>query len=443
MRLIKEAQMTCAAGVLGSPECNPSVALVAVALDTNVAVCTGALIEENLVLTAASCLPHELREEGANCKGRIQFAFAADSTRSPVSVGCDRVIEISQKPSAQTRVSPDSVVIRLEKSPKRPILVVQEQGGLSDGEKATSFRIFRETNGGSGFLGAKIEKITCQAKTGSVALLTYQGPGSPNALVSDCTFHKDQRGAPLLGKTGNLQAILGSEMPTLDAMGAFGTLLVSGKTLKPLIYATQVGCAPLSSISLRRPGPGCDAVENYKSSDELVKTAFNRMDQAAQDRSRLDIVKEWSKKHLPHLQDAIRWQPRLLPANLIKISQSGSPSLQDNVFFPFPQCFEDATNWRKDRRFRTFLDLFMKSRYTEGPFDLPRWVFRLRLDEYLRPAPEIVGAIGTVEAKLHFSPVGAKRKGGSPVTMEAAGSSGEMSVIAEEQVTVCPSATSP
>lgn len=436
-KLIGKAQLICASGTLGF-ECHPAVAMMAVALPQVVQVYTAVLVADNLVLTAASSLPQELRRNGQVCRDRIQFAFASESPKTALSVGCDRIIEVSDPWDRQTRVGVDTALIRLSSPVKRQPVALNDQGGLSDGDLASSFRIVQEGAASNQSLKAQLERMTCTARTGSVALISFQSSQSPNAMVSDCKFHKTQAGAPLFSSSGVLQAILQSEMTQAEAQGAFGTLLVSGKAPRAMIYASQMGCAALSSITPRRLSATCTQVEPYRPSDEQVKVAFNRMDQASQERARLDVVQFWSK-NLPNLEQVFRWRPRLLPADVLRVAQTGGSigSVQDNVYFPYPECFQDENLWKRKGRFRTFMDIFMKTTYSEGPFDLPRWIFRLRLDEYLRPMPEILGAIGNVQAKIEFSPSRAKRSGSSDVTMKVVLANGSEVTVATESVSTC------
>ncbi|MBA2404873.1 MAG: trypsin-like serine protease, partial [Bdellovibrionales bacterium] len=90
--------------------------------------CTGFLTEDDVVVTASSCLPDTLRFKEVSCKDEV-FFFFAESNEKPTRINCDKVLEASRLEVKEPFLwRSDIVYLKLEKSVKRRTLSASRSG---------------------------------------------------------------------------------------------------------------------------------------------------------------------------------------------------------------------------------------------------------------------------------------------------------------------------
>jgi len=192
-------------------ECDPAVALIAVATDEGLERCSGVLIARDRVLTNDHCVNKSLsligwgtRNRGLPCKGSVFVHFAGDDEREPQHVGC---AEIEFRSGESGINSQDYSVIRLDRAieDRKPLAVSKR--GFRNGERSRILRVQMNQGGDSGYGGTQ-SFLECQASLATYLYPLMNSSDSPVMTFGDCNIQPGNSGAPILNSDGEISGIV-------------------------------------------------------------------------------------------------------------------------------------------------------------------------------------------------------------------------------------------
>jgi V8-like Glu-specific endopeptidase len=192
-------------------ECDPSVALVAVATEEGLERCSGVLVSEDRVLTNDHCVNKSLsligwgtRQQRLPCKGSVFVHFSGDEQRSARHAGC---FEIEFRSGESGINSLDYAVIKLDHpiTDRKPHRVSKR--GFKDHETARILRVQMDQGGEAGFGGTQ-NFLTCSASHATFLYPLLNSTDAPLMTFGDCNIQAGNSGAPILNEDGELGGIV-------------------------------------------------------------------------------------------------------------------------------------------------------------------------------------------------------------------------------------------
>ncbi|MDG0818088.1 trypsin-like peptidase domain-containing protein [Bdellovibrio svalbardensis] len=349
--------------------------IVGVASDGK-SVCTGVLVQEDLIATNLHCIPEDLRKEEVSCKGRIMISFPATKSLAAEDIECAKVKWLSP-PLKDSPLTPDYAFLRLEKKTSR-MKVPISTSGFSDGEQITLFKIDPQSDG-SGLL----RKSTCTTIQKSLANPLFLNNKSPVISLVPCSVVKGNSGSPLFSADLEVKGLLNS-------MGSATDVNLKKAPFSQVGYGSNFACLNIAGLAMAADiSPDCrhtitpeevkeaSAELISKSIDPLMK-AFNK-DVATQlqtlhEQSR--FVLRWSVDQKDHAFDGLQ-------AKVTEISYK-------------PECvnFKKAKLRNKAGK--------LKSEIVTYKLELLEWALELNLDDSGRPQAKLISK--KINPALIFSP---------------------------------------
>jgi hypothetical protein len=89
--------------------------------------CVATLIREDRILTAAHCLPREIRRAGASCAGIVSFAFSGGTQGDVERIECGQVV-LAEMAGKKDSLTPDYAVLQPVQPLRRVPLAVSPEG---------------------------------------------------------------------------------------------------------------------------------------------------------------------------------------------------------------------------------------------------------------------------------------------------------------------------
>ncbi len=192
-------------------ECEPAVALIAVATDQGLERCTGVLISEDRVLTNDHCVDKSLslmgwssRLKSLPCKGSVFVHFSGDGERPSRHAGC---FEIEYRSGESGISSQDYAILKLDHpiTDRKPLKVSKR--GFSDQEKVRILRVQMD-QGISGVYGGIQNFLQCRASHATFLYPMLNSSDTPLMTFGDCNIQPGNSGAAILNEEGEVAGIV-------------------------------------------------------------------------------------------------------------------------------------------------------------------------------------------------------------------------------------------
>ncbi len=204
-RYVQRQQLTCPTG----SECPASLALLMFydESDNKVHHCTGFLIDNEILVTAAQCLPQKLQQKDnlapVNCENRIYALFAADDFSDSTLVGCDQILRASNLNNQENPalIKNSLALIKLNQKIFRR-LAIAAQGIATASDRFnlwTTKSIDRDYH--------EINRQTCAQVYGSYAHPLVINERTPNLLLAGCMVDDQMRGGMYADNLGRAYAV--------------------------------------------------------------------------------------------------------------------------------------------------------------------------------------------------------------------------------------------
>lgn len=304
----------------GENACPSSIAKIVSIIPGGDKHCTGFLINNKTLLTAASCIPEELRKEvGADCSNRVFILFPETNGYPATRVPCGSIGYSSELDDSHPAFIKENYArINLAIPVDRQGLVISNEGiARVKDKKFISWRVSTE----SGETGNQsiIKKYDCDVIEETYGNPMAKGKFYPNPTIGNCTYYNEfgvrteedklyrgNLGAPILNSAGRVVGIIGEDLMSAEEykkLADDGFIHLKYQTqkfedLKIMKFATNLAC--VSEFSETSRPTECNTTFNQEQFDqkreELLKTEIaDRMEEAEnyiRENNRLDNGKK-------------------------------------------------------------------------------------------------------------------------------------------------------
>lgn len=361
-------------------KCPESLAQVFVMDKDEVKTCSGILIEDNKVLTSASCLDRELKVPYISCSENVFTVFARNGAAKQTYTGCKRITvvdnNIERNPELWER---DIAILELDRVVPRKAISINDKG-LSDGQLLTTWGIRKTAK-----YKSRIEKTQCQ-----VLLNTYLNPysthsDSPMAVVTGCDLKKGVVGAPMLvGES--LYAIYSKEMSEFRYRYFQRSNLVIGD-LKQYFHVTNASCVYKD----------CMLITSTEDTDILRAKMLANKEIHTSNIVRLKREANINNKYFMHTLD-------FLPTETGFQAHLGRPL-----------CVLNSNNWIGE-----FTTRWRRNIYVKGfvSYSIPNMVLQTKLNSDLKAVSHL-NVDGQKKFNIEFNPYGAHVQANTYVKIDA------------------------
>ncbi len=246
----KNAQLSCEGG-----RCHPSVGLLTIVnKETNgwgVGQCTASLVSSDVVVTNGHCIPMDLKESGASCRGRLWLTFGSESGLDK-QIGCS---EILYRHKDSTLDGSDYAYFRLDRRSNRPTLR-QSREGFEHNKNYFLHKInpVRSFDGVAGHM----EKVSCLSLYNTAIFEQPLNRQSHSSFLVDCLVVPGNSGAPILAEDGSIRGVIYAFIKPEKVqlmLNRNGSLLPSSKEMSPLNVGSNFACLKLPENLAGQPLP--------------------------------------------------------------------------------------------------------------------------------------------------------------------------------------------
>jgi hypothetical protein len=287
--------------------------------------CTGFLTEEDVVVTASSCLPERLRMKESPCEREL-FFFFAETNRKPLRVGCKKILEVAQLDTKEPFLwRSDVAYIQLKKEDfpnnDRRKTVTANRGGMNDMDKFYIWSVDQIDQ----YQGIIRKSEDCQAIHNSYfnPIATHQD--SPVMMLAGCDFGFGNGGAPVMDYRGKVRGILSRPVDKAE-IDEVVSMRILEKPLKELVHVSNYACAPMY--------PEQDILNENECNKKLD---INIYDAGQQDMINESILFKSSIQKIEHnLNEANRY---LKMAVELKADEDAYEVIIN------PKCFKNVSKW--------------------------------------------------------------------------------------------------
>lgn len=153
--------------------------------------CTGTLLENGILTTAAHCVPSDLKDNDS-CEGRMFFKIYQQDGKV-ADVGCDKIIEISEISEDNMDYPSDYAFIKVKETEQN--IETDYQFGKSS---FPNNKLFDVTTISHDKFDSKISNHQCLTVMGNYIYPLYVNENNPRVLLADCRFEPGVSGSPII-----------------------------------------------------------------------------------------------------------------------------------------------------------------------------------------------------------------------------------------------------
>lgn len=289
--------------------------------------CSGALVAEDLVLTARSCLPEALRRRNGDCVGQIymhfpRLALGKVSSETAICVNVEAVSALAVSASgASAEIGPDLALLRIAHKTSRAPLKISRQG-IANGEAIRVF-MFSALAVGSGQSQAA-RRLDCRAAQDSYVLPSFDEEKRAVFTLGSCAVPADIRGAVALDAQGALSGLIGGrftpEMLGMLYVALRGNAQIQGSNgrMHTLAWGSNLACfdagdvaphilsSPVSPSCAISPGAAKQTLEAPKEVRDAIAREFEQWKRGPSAGGR-----DFTLKGMPSSEHPVAWSPEL------------------------------------------------------------------------------------------------------------------------------------
>lgn len=371
-RFIKNQKLICE-DILFCPD---NIAKIVIVADDKIRYCTGTLIDENKLVTSASCLPRSFQIPKIDCSANVFAVFPKTIFTNEEKVACDKIEYVDENLFSEPALwRNDIAVISLKENVVRDIAKVSNEGIL-DNEKLVAWKVDYTSD----YLGV-IRKSECKTLFNSYLNPFTTSSSSPMFVGANCDFNEGNIGAPVF-RDDELVGVYASEMSSRIYNYLENSGVLDGK-IGRFFHLSNLSCTKYNNSRFSfDASEGCNIEINTKKLDTLRARILKGKSIHSASMGRIETEVEKASKYFI-------WDYKFLAnrrANTFEIHPVR------------PKCIYKAKDWigefRRWRSIRTYAKLTL---------NFPHYIFKTKLNEDLR-AKSVVEELGTKSFDFEFNP---------------------------------------
>lgn len=358
--------------------CPDNVAKIVVTLNNEINYCTGTLIEEDKLLTSASCLPRPLKIPRLSCSENIIAVFPKTVSSDAEIVACDRVEYVDENLFTEPALwQNDLVILKLGKKLNRSLAKISNDG-VSLGEKLKGWTVSFKNE-----FEATLNKVTC-----NVQLNTFLNPFSVKkhssmVVMNNCDLGDASSGTSFF-RDDEIVTVLSKEMRDRLYSYLRNSDLISGE-LGRYYHASNVACSNTKITSTSsRISKDCFVTKTTRLLDQKRSRILKGRDIH---RSSMDLIKDQVK--LP--SKYFKWKVEF------ELSENGR---QYDLNLVAPKCINNSSFWIGEYTTRWRRRIY---NYAKVQIEVPKYSLITKLSANLTPVSLIEGP-EIVNHQIEFNP---------------------------------------
>jgi hypothetical protein len=368
--------------------------------------CTGVLINSTTMMTSATCLAPEIREEGSDCTNKVHIFFPETKDSKASRFSCESISTVSNvdpnlDPSLwQNNIALIKIAGGVGRASISPVnLGMQASDKLDPGKEIPRvydlWKVSTESNNGR---TSFIKKFTCNVIKESYANPFNSSAFSPNSTIGNCWYKDADDDSPKEEKalydgseggavmiTGKMVGILGQRSFTEEGFKSLQDkgIVHESSVMRPMNFATNIAC--LQEYFNAQVPEDC-----YPELSEELLAIKRKAVATSTDATGLDEAKNKIKQSTlldtgAHLQ----WE-----------TQFSKVINQQIVTKHIPLCYYKTDQWLK-KEFHRFILGYKTKQDTEMTLD--GYVIDIKLDGLLKPSAQYKKT-GTIKYGMTIRP---------------------------------------
>lgn len=247
--------------------------------------CTSFFIKDNIMATAAHCLPKELNRPGQSCKDKVYVVL--EGRKKPLN--CKKILQIEQLASGEFDYA--FFEVESQAGPKFPISIQRQSRYNKQKVKIAKVNPLSDN-----IYKGQIDETKCELNNNSLISLYFNGPRTPQIQYSGCKTVSGNSGAPILNMSNQVIGIHHSSIkPNSPTSLALSRRTTNGK-VDEFGSGTNFGCLCASGSSYRR----CLYYQSCKSQNDknyLLSSRQENLDRLSSGPKRLHGIDKISEAH--------------------------------------------------------------------------------------------------------------------------------------------------
>lgn len=385
---INKQQLTC----VDVGKCPESVAKLVVIDSRMIRFCTGILIEDNKMVTSASCLPRSLRIPRLDCSENIFAVFPRTIDAREDKVACDKVEFVDNNLFKEPALwYSDFAVISLKGDIKRKAVRTSTRG-MRDKIKYTAWKIDYESD----FVGT-LKEDKCQTIHNSYLNPFSASQYSPMLVATECDFNDGNIGTPIMDGE-QLAGIYSTEMSSRIYNYLRNSDVMIG-SMNRYYHISNLSCLNV----------GDEYFSRVISDDCLPIISSLKLDQL---RENILKGKKIHEKKMEEVRAELESHNKYFKWNVNFYTNRWRSLFEAHI--NGPKCIHNAASWID--QYRTWRGAIRS--YARVSIRVPKYTFKTKLNKYLRP----VSHLEESEEKLYdfeFNPFNAYVKENTTVRLRS------------------------
>lgn len=203
--------------------------------------CTGFLVSADVVATASSCLPENLRTPEASCAKSAHLFFAKAGDK-PVREACEKVLLASKIEGKEPFLwRNDIAYLKLaKKGTRRTTSFPHYRLGMNDQDKFYTWTVDQIDE----HQGIIRRSDDCYAVHNSYFNPLSTNQNSPVITMSGCKYSDGNSGSPILDFRNRVRGVVSGKVIKTE-LDEVETMRILERPLKPILFASNANCLPI------------------------------------------------------------------------------------------------------------------------------------------------------------------------------------------------------